>query len=119
MLVKSIDTGSDGRTHSIDLVPEASARDSKIPSSPRPVSPRVTELLSDRDDGRPVWVRAPKNGGEFYTGISRAKLYEWAAKGYIRSSSIREPGAIKGVRLFNLRSILEFIARCEANGGAI
>jgi hypothetical protein len=52
-------------------------------------------------------------GHEFYSGCSRAKLYEWAAKGFIRSVSIREPGRIKGVRLFHLASILAFIERCE------
>ena len=35
-------------------------------------------------------------------------------KGLIRSVSIREPGRIKGVRLFHLASILAFIERCEA-----
>ena len=29
--------------------------------------------------------------------------------------AIREPGRIKGVRLFHLASILAFIERCEAN----
>jgi hypothetical protein len=58
-------------------------------------------------------VRAPKRGHEFYTGCTRPKLYEWAAKGYIHSTSINEPGQVKGVRLFHLQSILEFIERCE------
>jgi hypothetical protein len=34
-------------------------------------------------------------------------------KSFIRSVSIREPGRIKGVRLFHLDSILAFIERCE------
>lgn len=63
----------------------------------------------------PVWVRAPKRGHEFYSGCSRAKLYEWATKNLIRSVSIREPGKIKGVRLFHLASILAFISQCEAD----
>ncbi len=77
---------------------------------------RAAELAAERDGHLPVWVRAPKCGHEFYSGCSRAKLYEWAAKGFIRSVSIREPGQIKGVRLFHLASILAFIERCEAGG---
>jgi hypothetical protein len=80
----------------------------------RPAQARAAQFISDRDGNLPVWVRAPKCGHEFYSGCTRPKLYEWAAKGFIRSVSIREPGRIKGVRLFHLASILAFIERCEA-----
>ena len=76
---------------------------------------RAAEIASEREGNLPVWVRAPKRGHEFYSGCTRPKLYEWAAKGFIRSVSIREPGRIKGVRLFHLASILGFIERCEAS----
>jgi hypothetical protein len=76
---------------------------------------RAAEIASDREGNLPVWVRAPKHGHEFYSGCTRPKLYEWAAKGFIRSVSIREPGRIRGVRLFHLASILAFIERCEIN----
>ena len=69
--------------------------------------------MAEREGTLPVWVRAPKRGHEFYSGCSRPKLYDWAGKNYIRSVSIREPGRIKGVRLFHLASILAFIERCE------
>ena len=81
----------------------------------RSTQSRAAQLASERDGNLPVWVRSPKRGHEFYSGCSRAKLYEWAAKGFIRSVSIREPGRIKGVRLFHLASILAFIERCEAS----
>jgi hypothetical protein len=74
---------------------------------------RAAQFVAERDGDLPVWVRAPKRGHEFYSGCSRAKLYEWAAKRFIRSVSIREPGRIKGVRLFHLASILAFIRKCE------
>jgi len=80
--------------------------------------PSSAELMAERDRDLPVWVRAPKRGHEFYSGCSRAKLYDWAGKGFIRSVSIREPGRIKGVRLFHLASILAFIERCEAEARA-
>ena len=76
---------------------------------------RAAQFVCDREGNLPVWVRAPKFGHEFYSGCSRPKLYDWAAKGFIRSVSIREPGRIKGVRLFHLASILAFIERCETN----
>jgi hypothetical protein len=57
----------------------------------------------------PVWIRAPKEGPEYWTGFSRAKLYELAKEGRIRSRSIRGPGQKKGTRLFELESILALI----------
>lgn len=62
-----------------------------------------------------MWVRAPKSGHEYFSGTSRAKLYEWDAKGYIRSVSIREPGQVKGCRFFELSSILAFIEKCATD----
>jgi len=71
-------------------------------------------LLAERDKGLPVWIRSPKSGTEHFTGFSRAKLYALAGEGSIRSTSIREPGQIRGTRLFNLASILAFIEGNEA-----
>ena len=82
---------------------------------------KVAALLAEMDRGLPVWVRAPVSGPEHYTGFSRSKLYELAASGAIRSTSIREPGQLKGTRLFHLASILAFIEKNEvaaAEGGA-
>lgn len=79
---------------------------------------RVNELLGDREGALPVWIRSPKSGTEFYTGFSRSKLYELADRGHIRSVSIREPGQIKGTRLFHLQSTLAYIERCEAEATA-
>lgn len=79
----------------------------------RPVPAKARELLQDQANGLPVWIRPPKIGVEFYTGFSRAKLYEGAGKGHFRSVSIRQPGQVKGTRLFNLASILAFIEKCE------
>lgn len=79
---------------------------------------RLETLLAERQAGLPVWVRSPKSGTEHFCGFSRAKLYEGAAKAHFRSVSIREPGQIKGTRLFHLASILAFIEKNEAEGGA-
>src|SRR5450755_3230643 len=79
----------------------------------RSLAPSAAQIMSDRDGSLPVWVRAPKRGHEFYSGCTRPKLYDWAGKGFIRSVSIREPGRIRGVRLFHLASLLQFIECCE------
>ena len=84
------------------------------PAIRRKLSPQVAELLIERDGLLPVWIRSPKGGPEHYTGFTRSKLYQLAGEGKIRSVSIREPGQVKGVRLFNLGSILNFIGQCEA-----
>lgn len=85
----------------------------------RPVPAKARELLKEQASGLPVWIRPPKLGPEFYSGFSRAKLYEGASKGHFRSVSIREPGQVKGTRLFNLQSILDFIAKCEQQGQTV
>lgn len=97
----------------LSILPPASVDVTENGKHPAPS--RAAQLITDRDGNLPVWVRAPKCGHEFYSGCTRPKLYEWAAKGFIRSVSIREPGRIKGVRLFQLASILAFIERCEAS----
>lgn len=72
-------------------------------------SKQAETLLNDRRGALPVWIRPPKYGNDHYCGLSRSKLYELAQDGKIRSVSIRDPGKIKGTRLFELASVLEFI----------
>ena len=86
------------------------------PAARRKLSPTAADVMAERAGLLPVWIRAPKTGPEFYTGLTRAKLYQLAGEGKIRSTSIREPGQVKGVRLFHLGSTLDFIFRCEAEG---
>jgi hypothetical protein len=107
---KSPNTASNGGTIVAPDATPAVSRKHKL-------SVTATELQAERDGPLPVWIRSPKTGPEHYSGFSRAKLYELAGDGKIRSVSIREPGQTKGVRLFNLASILDFIARCEASAG--
>jgi hypothetical protein len=77
------------------------------------LTPTVAQRMVEMDGPLPVWVRAPKTGHERFTGLTRPKLYELAGKNLIRSASLREPGQLRGCRLFNLKSILDFIAGCE------
>jgi hypothetical protein len=78
-------------------------------SNDKQKSKRLLELLKERNGMVPVWVRAPAQGPEFFSGFSRAKLYELDGKGLIKSKSVREPGKERGCRLFNLKSILDYI----------
>lgn len=78
------------------------------------LAPQAAELLKEvTKKGLPVWIRPPKAGGDRWTGLSRAKLYELISSGKIRSVAIREPGKLRGSRLINLASVLEFIVSCE------
>src|SRR5688572_27709131 len=85
--------------------------------SERELSRRIAVLaaaLSERHNGLPVWVRAPKGGTEYFSGLTRALMYKLVAEGKIRSVSLRErPDQLKGVRLFNLASILNYIETQE------
>ena len=74
---------------------------------------RIRELVTDKVGTLPVWIRAPKFGQEYFSGLSRSKLYELHWQGKIQSKSIRQPGQVKGTRLFNLRSVLDFIETCD------
>ena len=82
------------------------------------LQPTVRDLLADRDGRLPVWIRSPKSGPEHFTGFSRSKLYELAGAGLIRSVSIRQPGQLRGTRLFSLGSILDFINQQVAQSPA-
>ena len=75
---------------------------------------RLAALLAEQHQGLPIWVRAPAKGGERFTGLSRAKLYELAGKGRIRTCCLKEPHMQRGTRLFNLPSILAYIEQQEA-----
>ncbi len=80
----------------------------------RRLSPRASEILAQHCGTLPIWIRPPKVGLDFHTGLSRPKLYQLAAEGHIRSVSIREPGQVKGTRLFDLQSILNYFDRLAA-----
>jgi len=75
---------------------------------------KAEQLLAERDDGlRPIWVRAPKAGQcEYHSGLGRGKLYQLEAAGVIKSASLKPVGAVRGVRLFNLKSLLAYVESC-------
>jgi len=46
-----------------------------------------------------------------YSGLSERLLQDYVASNLIRSSVVRKPGARRGMRLIDLRSLDEFIER--------
>jgi len=50
-------------------------------------------------------------GVEYWSGLSRSKLYQLANDGKIESISLREDGQKRGTRLFNLPSIFAYYER--------
>jgi hypothetical protein len=66
---------------------------------------------------RPEWIRLPKAGTLCaWTGLSRSKLNELVLstpanshRPPVKSAALRQKGALKGVRLVHLRSLLDFI----------
>lgn len=106
----------------------ATATGAALTASRKRLSPDAAELLAEQSAHHlvdaicgtipatellPVWIRAPKSGNEHYTGFTRSFLYLLTQEGKIRSASIQQPGKTKVCRLFELRSILSYIARCE------
>ncbi|MCL4181177.1 MAG: hypothetical protein KJ072_25960 [Verrucomicrobia bacterium] len=85
--------------------------------STKNIQQRVESLLAERDAAQqPVWVRAPRAGAvEHYSGLSRGKLYQIAALGRIKTASLKPPGAVRGVKLFQLRSLLDYVESCVCN----
>jgi hypothetical protein len=79
---------------------------------------KAQELLAERDEAlRPVWVRAPKPGQvEHYSGLGRGKLYQVESLGYVKTASLKPPGAVRGVKLFNLASVLKYVESCVIIG---
>jgi hypothetical protein len=75
---------------------------------------KTKQLLSERDNAnRPIWVRSPKSGQtEFFSSLSKGKLYQLEQAGLVKTASLRPKGAIRGTKLFNLQSLLDYVESC-------
>jgi hypothetical protein len=65
------------------------------------------------------FLRLPQPGTRCrLTGLSRSTLNELIEAGAIRAVTIRQPGARRGIKLLNRRSVLDYLARLdeEQNG---
>ena len=54
------------------------------------------------------WARMPKPKQRL-CGLSRTTILELSAAGLIRTVAIRKPGAVKGIRLVYMPSLLEYL----------
>lgn len=60
----------------------------------------------------PEWIRIPPPGkAEPLTGLRRNVLYDLVNARAVRSVALRKPGAIRGVRLIETRSLLAYLDR--------
>lgn len=76
---------------------------------------------------KPEWIRLPQNGTACaFTGLRRSQMNELvlpsAANNFkppVRSVSLRKPGGVKGTRLIHFASLMDYLARLDAeqNGG--
>lgn len=75
---------------------------------------KLNGMMAERDESsRPVWVRAPRGGNtEFFTGLSRGKMYALEAAGLVKTASLKPRGAVRGVKLFSLKSLLDYVESC-------
>lgn len=74
-----------------------------------------TSVAESNDNLNGEWVRLPKPGDRFY-GMSRTTLYELCERGHIRSRVIKKRGAIRGIRLIFLPSLIKYL-HFGATGG--
>ena len=66
-----------------------------------------TEIREVANDVRPEWLRIPSAVRIF--GISRTKLYELISQRKIKSVSLRERGQVRGTRLLNYDSLVDYL----------
>lgn len=63
------------------------------------------------------WIRIPARGLESSSGLTRPFLYELIRAGEIKSASLkRKPGALRGVRVIWLPSLMAYIERFAEGG---
>lgn len=64
----------------------------------------------------PEFIRLPKQNERCaYTGLSRSFIYTLAEEGKIHTIQLRKRGNLRGVRLIDLGSLLDYIRRQSSN----
>jgi hypothetical protein len=74
---------------------------------------------------RPEWLRLPKKGRCPYSGLSRSALNELilgseqnGGRPAVKSVSLRKRGQLRGTRLINYDSLMDYIAsQADVDGG--
>lgn len=70
----------------------------------------LTETPSQDVDPADRWIRLPAGRQrEFHSGLSRAHIYALIKAGAVKSASLKPRGALRGVRVVHLRSLLDYV----------
>jgi hypothetical protein len=74
----------------------------------------TTKAVLDMNKQLPKWIRTPTKGVCEWTGLSRGKIYQLIGgkSPKVKSASVTSEGRIRGVRLINLQSLLDYIDSC-------
>jgi hypothetical protein len=63
----------------------------------------------------PEWYRLPAPGArDRMTGLSRTSLNEAIERGDVKAITVRQPGAVRGIKLLNVASVRAWMARLDA-----
>jgi hypothetical protein len=84
------------------------------------VDPKLLKAFAAAGIAEAEWLRLPSPRARCrLTGLSRTGVNELRAANLIRSIQVRKPGAQRGVVLINRASLLEYLAKLDAeqNGG--
>jgi hypothetical protein len=76
-------------------------------------TPGRRKQLSRPDWATEDWVRMPRPKQRLF-GLSRTTIFELSERGLIKSAVIRKPGAVKGIRLVYVPSLLAYLENCAS-----
>lgn len=76
----------------------------------------VDPIVGANETYPPRWIRLPTRGRCPYTGLSRAAYYELIQANRIRTANLKKPGALRGMRLVWLPSIMAYLDRFATGG---
>jgi hypothetical protein len=74
----------------------------------------IAQTIGRCEPLQPAWVRIPD--AIKFGGVGRSKLYQLVDEGQIRSVCLREQQKVRGIRLINVQSLLDYIESFEGNG---
>lgn len=78
------------------------------------VPPKLLREFLASDLSFAEWIRLPSPRARCrLTGLSRTSLNELAERGVIRAITVRQPGALRGIKLLNRASLLAYLRRLE------
>lgn len=85
------------------------------PNSGSVIPEKLLSAFAEASPTSPEWTRlpAPRKRDDL-TGLSRSSMNEAIERGDIRSITVRQPGATRGIKLINVASVRGWLARLDA-----